>query len=150
MRLRPRMIRWLACAAAFIVMPILAGSAFAQSDSSGNFTAAAALGGFMVVFLIIGLAVYVYMALALQTIANKTNRKRLAGLGPDNQHRPDVEHRKKAAVVDYSLLDSDRKHHRDCYRLDGNRRGPRETELVGDSVHRPGGAGGRARLSGLG
>jgi cytochrome bd-type quinol oxidase subunit 2 len=73
MRSRPRIMRWLACAAALVVMLILAGSAFAQSDNSGNFTAAAALGGFMVVFLIIGLAVYVYMALALQTIANKTN-----------------------------------------------------------------------------
>jgi hypothetical protein len=73
MRSRPRTMRWLACAAALVVMPILASSAFAQSDNSGNFTAAAALGGFMLVLLIIGLAFYVYMALALQTIAKKTN-----------------------------------------------------------------------------
>jgi hypothetical protein len=73
MRSRPHIMRWLACAAALVVMPILASSAFAQSDNSGTFPAAAALGGLMLVFLIVGLAVYVYMALALQTIAKKTN-----------------------------------------------------------------------------
>ncbi|MGB6429971.1 MAG: DUF5684 domain-containing protein [Candidatus Acidiferrales bacterium] len=73
MKSRPRIKLWLACAASLVVMPILVISAFAQSDNSGTFPAVAALGGVMLVFLIIGLAAYVYMALALQTIAQKTS-----------------------------------------------------------------------------
>jgi Family of unknown function (DUF5684) len=73
MKSRPRIMRWLGCAATLVVMPILSSSAFAQSDNSGALPAVAALGGLMFVFLIIGLAAYLYMALALQTIAKKTN-----------------------------------------------------------------------------
>jgi uncharacterized protein DUF5684 len=73
MKPRPRITRRLACAAALVVAPILASSAFAQSDNSGGLPAIAALGGLMVFFLIFALAGYVYMSLALQAIAQKTN-----------------------------------------------------------------------------
>jgi hypothetical protein len=73
MKSRPGILRWLLPAAALIVMLLPAGSAFAQSDNSGALPAAAALGGLMFFFLIIAAAGYVYVSLALQTIAKKTN-----------------------------------------------------------------------------
>jgi uncharacterized membrane protein len=73
MKSRPGVLRWLRRAAALIVMLLPASSAFAQSDNSGSLPAIAAVGSLMVVFLIIGLAAYVYMSMALQTIAKKTN-----------------------------------------------------------------------------
>jgi hypothetical protein len=73
MKSRPRIMRWLGCAAALVVGSILPSSAFAQSDSSsGALPAVAALGGLLFVFLIFAAAMYVYVALALQTIAQKT------------------------------------------------------------------------------
>ncbi len=48
------------------------GVVFAQEEGPGAGTAAA-FGVVMVVFLLFGLAIYVYMSLALQTIAKKTN-----------------------------------------------------------------------------
>jgi Family of unknown function (DUF5684) len=49
-------------------------SLFAQmSDNEGAAAGIAFLGAFMMVFVVIGLAFYVYYALALQTIAKKTN-----------------------------------------------------------------------------
>ena len=45
----------------------------AQGSSSGDAAVVAALGAFALVFVVIALAAYVYMALALSTIAKKTN-----------------------------------------------------------------------------
>jgi hypothetical protein len=73
MKSRPRIMRWLGCAAALVVTSVLASSAFGQSDNSGALPVVAALGGLMFFFLIFALAMYVYVALALQTIAQKTN-----------------------------------------------------------------------------
>lgn len=57
-----------------LALLIPAGAAFAQmSDNEGAAAGIAALGAFFMVFLVIGLAFYVYMSLALQTIAKKTN-----------------------------------------------------------------------------
>ncbi len=53
---------------------IPAGALAAQlSDNAGAAAGFAALGAFLLVFLVIGLAFYVYYSLALQTIAKKTN-----------------------------------------------------------------------------
>ena len=49
-----------------------AGVASAQSDSSSNALGAIFAGGMLLFFLVFALAIYVYMALAFQTIANKT------------------------------------------------------------------------------
>ncbi len=48
------------------------GVAFAQEEGPGAGTFAA-FGAVMLVFLLFGLAIYIYMSLALQTIAKKTN-----------------------------------------------------------------------------
>jgi hypothetical protein len=53
-----------------VLLPV--GRAMAQS-SDDNRAAALLGGGVAIVFLIVGLAVYVYFSLAFQTIANKTN-----------------------------------------------------------------------------
>ena len=51
-------------------LTLLAGNLFAQDEEIPS----AALGGaFLAIFLLIMLVIYVYMALSLQTIANKTN-----------------------------------------------------------------------------
>ena len=50
-----------------------AAALYAQSDNENAAAGIAFLGAFMMVFLVIGLALYVYIALALQTIAKKTN-----------------------------------------------------------------------------
>jgi len=51
---------------------LVPSAALAQSDD-GSGAATALAGGFLLIFLLFGLAGYVYVALALQTIANKTN-----------------------------------------------------------------------------
>jgi len=62
------LIKWIATLA---VMLLCAGGAFAQDDHRG--AAIAAASGFFFFILLFGLAIYVYMALAVQTIAQKTN-----------------------------------------------------------------------------
>jgi Family of unknown function (DUF5684) len=56
-------------ALALVVLLIGASGAFAQDDRLPR----AAVGGFLVFSLVITIVMYAYMALALQTIANKTN-----------------------------------------------------------------------------
>ncbi len=57
-----------------LALIVPAGAVYAQmSDNEGAAAGVAALGAFLMVFLVIGLAAYVYMSLALQTIAKKTN-----------------------------------------------------------------------------
>ncbi|MGO9640912.1 MAG: DUF5684 domain-containing protein [Candidatus Acidiferrales bacterium] len=75
MKSRPSILRLLGWAAALVVLLLPAGSAFAQSDNSGPSAAPiiAAMAGFMLFFFIFAVAMYVYIALALQTIAKKTN-----------------------------------------------------------------------------
>jgi hypothetical protein len=63
-------MRWVLGLAAVLIS---AGSVFAQDDRLPARLPMAAMGGFFAVFLIMLLAMYVYMALALQTIATKTN-----------------------------------------------------------------------------
>jgi hypothetical protein len=58
---------WLLTLAAVLIP---ARQAFAQQDDR---VPAAMLGGFMLIFLIFGAAMYVYFALAIQAIAQKTN-----------------------------------------------------------------------------
>jgi hypothetical protein len=62
----------LICALMTLVAVLMPGAALAQSDD-GSGAAAAFLGGFFLIFLLIAVAGYVYVALALQTIAQKTN-----------------------------------------------------------------------------
>ena len=77
MKSRVSILRLLGWAAALMVMLLPAHKLFAQmsEESSGPSTGGliAALAGFMMFFLILGLAMYVYCALAFQTIARKTN-----------------------------------------------------------------------------
>ena len=61
-------IKW---ASALAVTLLAAGGAFAQDDHRA--AAIAAASGFFVFFLIFVAAIYVYMALAIQTIAQKTH-----------------------------------------------------------------------------
>ncbi len=57
-----------------LALLVPAGAAYGQmSDNEGAAAGIAALGAFLMVFLVIGLVFYVYMSLALQTIAKKTN-----------------------------------------------------------------------------
>jgi hypothetical protein len=62
------LIKWIA---SLSVMVLCAGGAFAQDDQ--RTAAIAAAGGFLIFILIFAAAMYVYMALAIQTIAQKTN-----------------------------------------------------------------------------
>ena len=55
------------------VVLVTAGGAWAQDDRFPSRLPAAALGGFFTICLVLGVALYAYMALALQTIATKTN-----------------------------------------------------------------------------
>lgn len=76
MKSRPSVMRFLGWAAALILMLLPATLAFAQGDNSmppGAGGMLAALAGLMVFIWIFILACYVYGALALQTIAKKTN-----------------------------------------------------------------------------
>lgn len=52
-----------------LALPLIAPAVFAQDDRIPR----AAAGGFMAMFLLVGLVCYVYFALAFQTIAQKTN-----------------------------------------------------------------------------
>jgi hypothetical protein len=63
-------VRWVLGLAAFLTS---AGSVFAQDDRIPARLPLAAMSGFFTIFLVLMLAMYVYMALALQTIATKTN-----------------------------------------------------------------------------
>ena len=62
------LIKWIA---SLSVMVLCAGGAFAQDDQRA--AAIAAASGFLLFILIFAAAMYVYMALAIQTIAQKTN-----------------------------------------------------------------------------
>ena len=64
----PVLMKWIA---SLSVMLLFAGAAFAQDDHRA--AAIAVASGFMLFFLLLMAAMYVYMALALQTIAQKTN-----------------------------------------------------------------------------
>ena len=64
----PSPLKWLA---SWLVMLLFAGRAFAQDDHRA--AAIAAASGFILFFWIFLLALYVYSALAVQTIAQKTN-----------------------------------------------------------------------------
>jgi hypothetical protein len=69
-------LRLLGWAAALIAVLLPASSALAQEDNSmppGAGGLLAFLAAFMMIFLIIGAALYIYYALAFQTIAKKTN-----------------------------------------------------------------------------
>src|SRR5271169_2346815 len=57
----------------FAAVLSFAGSALAQDDRIPARLPLAAMSGFFTIFLIMMLAMYVYMALAIQTIATKTN-----------------------------------------------------------------------------
>jgi hypothetical protein len=58
---------------ALAVVLVSASSLFAQDDRLPARCPTAALGGFFAIFCVIFLALYAYMALAVQTIATKTN-----------------------------------------------------------------------------
>ncbi|MGA2629255.1 MAG: DUF5684 domain-containing protein [Terriglobia bacterium] len=68
---RARMLGLLLFGLASVLIP--ARTVLAQESRSGDAAVVAALGAFALVFVVIGLAAYVYMALALSTIAKKTN-----------------------------------------------------------------------------
>lgn len=64
------MMRW---ALTLAIVLVSASSLLAQDDRLSPHLAPAALGGFFAIFGIMFVGLYVYMALALQTIATKTN-----------------------------------------------------------------------------
>ncbi len=61
-------VKWIASLG---VTLLFAGGVFAQDDHHA--AAIAAASGFIIFFLLFAVAIYIYMALALQTIAQKTN-----------------------------------------------------------------------------
>ena len=71
MKLRTSVWARLGLLAALISL-LIPSMAWAQDDRNAGLAIAAA-GAFFMVFLVIGLAVYIYIALALSTIAKKTN-----------------------------------------------------------------------------
>jgi len=75
MKMRASVLLWLGFVLALFMMLVPASLAFAQEgESSGPSGAQAALaGGILLVMGVIGLAFYAYLALAIQTIANKTH-----------------------------------------------------------------------------
>ena len=74
MRKAPRLLYglWTLVTLLGLLLPT-AGWSLGRQESEMPAGATAALGVMMVVFVILGLALYVYMALSLQTIAKKTN-----------------------------------------------------------------------------
>jgi ABC-type Na+ efflux pump permease subunit len=68
---RARMLGLLLFGLASVLIP--ARTVLAQESRAGEAAVVAALGAFALVFVVIALAAYVYMALALSTIAKKTN-----------------------------------------------------------------------------
>jgi len=75
MKPRGHSLKWLRWAIVPLAMLLPACVAFGQSDNAmaGAGGVFAALAGMMTFLLIFGLAFYIYLALALQTIAQKTN-----------------------------------------------------------------------------
>ena len=74
MRKTPRLVHGLLTLVALLGLLVpTSGWALARQESEMPAGATAALGVMMVVFVIFGLAIYVYFALSLQTIAKKTN-----------------------------------------------------------------------------
>jgi len=74
MKIRANILLWLGLVLTLIAVLVPASMAFAQDQEQGPSGAQAALaGGIMLVFGLIGLAFYVYVALAVQTIAKKTH-----------------------------------------------------------------------------
>jgi Family of unknown function (DUF5684) len=75
MKARTRVLSLLGLFLVLIAVLLPAGRALAQSqEESGPSGAQTALaGGIMLVFAVVGLAFYVYLSLAVQTIANKTH-----------------------------------------------------------------------------
>lgn len=72
MKLRGRVGNWMKLGLLAAVALLLPMGAFAQDDRPGALPALFGV-GFIGFFLLIALAAYIYVALALQTIANKTN-----------------------------------------------------------------------------
>ena len=68
---RARVLGSLLFGLASVLIP--ARMVLAQESRSGDAAVVAALGAFALVFVVFGLAAYVYLALALSTIAKKTN-----------------------------------------------------------------------------
>jgi hypothetical protein len=89
-------------------------------------------GVFILCAIVFGLACYIYMSLALQTIAVKTNTENpWLAWNSDRQHYFDVNGGQETAVVASPVFHSPRE---SCYgdnRLDGRRRSSWEAELVG-------------------
>jgi len=61
------------CLVAFSAVLLLAFPAFAQRDDVNPAVPMAALGGFLIFWLILSVAGYIYVSMALMTIAQKTN-----------------------------------------------------------------------------
>ncbi len=108
---------WLLTLAAILVP---ARPAFAQTD---NRVPAAFMGAFFFIFCIILVVAYVYHALALQTIATKTNTENACRVDSNLEYHSDVEHRTETYLVDHSVLNPAGQHRLHHYRLDGDCRG---------------------------
>ena len=64
----------------------------------------AAMGAVFLVMFVVAAAFYIYLALALQTIAKKTNTENAWWAWiPIIQHDPDVEYRQEAGLVDHPV-----------------------------------------------
>jgi hypothetical protein len=72
MKVRSGRFSILASVVAFLAVLMSASAVFAQSSDSGEAAGAAMAAGFIGIILVFVLVVYLYMALSLQTIANKT------------------------------------------------------------------------------
>jgi hypothetical protein len=148
--MKARLNRLSLCGLGVALGAVLVSASAAWGQSSNPSIPPAMAGSLLMIVLVFGLASYVYMALALQTIAVKTNTANAwLGLGADCKCHPDVADRQEAVVVAHSLCDSHRQHRNRHYGVDGRGRSAAETKLVGDSGNRAVGQHGRARIFGL-
>ena len=74
----------------------------------------------------------------------------LVCLDPNSKRHSDAERRQEAYLVDRPLPDSPGEYRHTCYRLDGDRGSPEQTELVGHTHAHSYSEFDCARLSGLG
>lgn len=111
------------------------GLALAQDNS----VSPGVLAGLGLIPLIIFAVIYVYVSLALQTIATKTNTANawMAWI-PIVNIFSDVEHCPKARVVVHPVPDTSCEPRDVNHRMDGDRRTAWQTELVGHHVDRAG------------
>ncbi len=145
-------LMWLGMAVLTLVAVLLpAGALLAQSSDEGPTAGQTMLaGGVLLVFGLIGLAFWVYLSLALQTLCiwvfdssdhcqEDPYGKCLVGVDSDPACHSNVKHCQEASLVVSSFPGSSGEYCHLDHRLDGNRRGPRQAQLVGHFADRSSG-----------